>query len=139
MADACVDGGDGAVQWAVCSGVCVDLRSDWQNCGSCGFTCTIGGNVLGLPPGSPGFCTYGMCSDGTTRFPPECRRFCGGDRGCQRCQTIRGAECTDLFQDPSNCGECGKVCPTTKPCCWANTCQVPDSGLPSPTPSNACL
>lgn len=74
--------------FAVCDGVCVDLRTDASNCGACGNACD--GNPCG------GF----ACQ------PPDCSGFSA------RC----GDSCTDLNADPLNCGECGRTCDADQSC-----------------------
>src|SRR5690606_2173034 len=36
--------------------------------------------------------------------------------GCSTGQSVCGDECTDLREDPDNCGECGKRCPGSQAC-----------------------
>jgi len=65
-----------------CSGRCVDLQSDHDQCGACTTAC-----------GSEQFCAAGVCVD-TCEAP---LRPCGG-------------ACVDFQQDGYNCGGCGRVC-----------------------------
>jgi hypothetical protein len=86
------DGGPGADAGPVlcdlgqelCAGVCVDVRTDVRNCGSCGMAC-----------GAAQFCELGGCVD-----------------LCSPGLSICGRACVDLSSDPDNCGVCGRVCPT---------------------------
>ncbi len=83
---------------AMCNGTCVDISSDYQNCGACGNAC----------PNDQ------VCSHGT------CAVVCGG--GSVRC----GNNCVDLGADPQNCGGCNKPCATGQVCNKATcalTCQ----------------
>lgn len=64
-----------------CSGECVDLDYDPDNCGSCGNSC---GDLL---------CDAGQCSS-----------ECSGNA------EICDGACVDLNHDPDNCGECGNSC-----------------------------
>jgi hypothetical protein len=72
-----------------CSGVCTDLSSDPNHCGSCAIRCSPGQSC------SNGVCGI-VCPPGLT--------FCGG-------------KCADLSSDPSNCGGCGLACAPGSPCC----------------------
>ncbi len=76
-----------------CAGVCVDTKSDGQNCGACGTTC--GAKV----------CSAGMCSDTCPSGTTKC-----------------GASCVDVQKDGANCGACGKGC-TGGQVCTAGTCS----------------
>lgn len=81
-----------------CNDVCVDVQSDFQNCGKCGNVC----------PDSE------VCSHGT------CAVVCGG--GSVRC----GNNCVDVKADPNNCGGCGTKCASGQVCDNAScalTCQ----------------
>jgi mannan endo-1,4-beta-mannosidase len=77
-----------AVGLAVCSGACVDVRSDVGNCGSCGNTC-----AAGL------VCSEGACRD-----------------SCANGLTLCGAGCADLASSVSNCGACGTRCGAGQSC-----------------------
>jgi hypothetical protein len=65
-----------------CADECVDLSSDWANCGACGLPCYEGGCF-------DGSCTYADC-------PPSFVDCFGS--------------CVDPAYDPSNCGGCGLTC-----------------------------
>jgi hypothetical protein len=118
-----------------CSGACVSL-SALDNCGSCGRACPQGttlcsggaclssyfnnfscgdkapcpdGNVCiaATCPGYPGGCAPHQC------FPPSCA---GRDDGVA-CAfgpdgpgTCCAGACVSTARDPSNCGQCGRVC-----------------------------
>ena len=73
---------------AMCNGTCVDINSDYQNCGKCGNVC----------PNDQ------VCSHGT------CAVVCGG--GSVRCVN----NCVDLGTDPQNCGGCSKACASGQVC-----------------------
>jgi hypothetical protein len=77
---------------SLCSGACVSLESDPENCGQCGTACPA--NTV---------CSAGQCS---------------GD--CEPTATKCDQSCTNLQTDPYNCGECGKVCVT--PQCVDGSC-----------------
>jgi hypothetical protein len=70
----------------LCSGKCVDLKTDPANCGGCGKACASG--LL---------CSLGACSVSCT----------GGTLLC-------GKLCIDVANDPAHCGSCSSVCDTSK-------------------------
>src|SRR5512141_1145277 len=72
----------------VCSGVCVDLKSDPRHCGACGTACPTGQ----------------VCSDG------KCGTYCGTDL------TACAGSCVNLADDPNNCGACGTTCAAGQAC-----------------------
>ena len=86
-----------------CDGYCVDLGSNFTNCGRCGRRCS-GAEV----------CQNGSC------ITPAC------DPGLKRCNGI----CVDTRRDPRNCGTCGNACRTTQGCSNGKcvTCDVCVSG-----------
>ena len=89
-----------------CAGSCVDLGSDFNNCGSCGVTC----------PAGPGW----ICSNG----------FCACAPGLALCGEGLGA-CIDVAFDPANCGSCGITCGAGERC-ELGTClpSVPIADIP---------
>ena len=122
-----------------CSGGCVDLTADAQNCGACGHSCAPGmvcqgGQCVCVAPlsacngacvnrasdpsncGACGsvcpagqFCVNGICTT------PTCP---GGTTSCN------GA-CVDTAHDPSNCGACGHLCPAGL-ACINGACSCPN-------------
>lgn len=76
-----------------CGGVCVDLASDEDNCGTCDNTCD---------PGQT--CGSGDCG-GEVSCPP-------GYVDCGLMMT----ECRDVSGDPENCGDCGASCEDMEYC-----------------------
>jgi hypothetical protein len=97
-----------------CSGACVALFQDEQNCGGCGVQCA-----------PDELCTQSVCS--------RCR-----SSGLTDC----GSYCADTSTDEQNCGGCGVVCPAGQFCrnhvcgtCPAN--QTPCNGGCYPHPE--CL
>ena len=65
----------------ICSGVCVNLNSDPNHCGTCENNCTSGQ-----------FCLRGAC---TQPCPSGPGLMCDG-------------KCVDIMTDPNNCGGCGR-------------------------------
>jgi hypothetical protein len=78
-----------------CGDACVDVATDYDNCGRCGNSCF--GTVRGAQ------CIAGQCA-------------CNGSE--TKCQSIfeRGSACTDLKFDEMNCGACGKQCASGQTC-----------------------
>lgn len=70
-----------------CAGACVDMKTDNENCGMCGTSCTSMMLV----------CTQGQC--------------------CKQGETVCNGACTNLNSDPQNCGMCGKTCTGGTPVC----------------------
>jgi hypothetical protein len=85
----CGDGGGGNI----CSGQCVDVSTDPNNCGTCGKTCE---------PGA-------VCSGGTCACPV-------GEMSC-------GGACVDIKSDVNNCGGCGMSCGGTGSTCTGGACE----------------
>jgi hypothetical protein len=85
-----------------CSGICLDLQNDVNNCGSCGHVC---------PPGQTGFVPG--CAAGNCFFMRE--RAC--DPGLAFCNDV----CVDTQTDPANCGLCGNACGAGE-VCFAGVC-----------------
>lgn len=103
-----------------CNGSCVDLTSDFFNCGSCGNVCSSAAGTL---------CCGSACVDTTSN-----KAHCGGcfvacegaDAGCftgictrcpvgqVRCEGT--GTCADVQTDPKNCGTCGRECATNETC-----------------------
>lgn len=71
-----------------CSGACVDVSNDAENCGTCGHLCAAGE-----------VCQSGVCS-----------LTCAG--GATKC----GNRCVDLYHDPANCGACANACSPSEAC-----------------------
>lgn len=77
---------------------CVDLSSDDSNCGECGNACW---------PGTS--CVEGECEELVCDWD-RCAGQ-GGQEGLVCCETREGeARCTDIANDPDNCGWCGRAC-----------------------------
>lgn len=69
-----------------CSGACVELAADSQNCGTCGNGCPSAPNGVGV-------CVNGQC-----------------DIQCNPAYTRCGASCIDTKSNTSHCGGCGNKC-----------------------------
>jgi len=101
-------------------GSCVDLNSDFNNCGSCGTSCALFGDCVSghclCPPDLPTVCEnngHPICVDLTKGFGGS---FCGSCEaldclsGVQACC---GGQCTAIDDNNSNCGGCGNLCAST--------------------------
>lgn len=78
----------------LCSGICVNVSNDPNNCGECGNVCS----------------EYAVCEGGI------CQLNCGGLTECD-------GSCVDILSDPNNCGECENVC-SEYATCTDGTCQL---------------
>ncbi len=116
----------------VCPNGCKKLKTDPQNCGTCGKACQS-------PAYSEPVCNNGACSFSCIQnyadcnaYAPDgcevnlaannnncgtCGHYCPTDRVCQNnaCQCTGGKSecngvCTDMSQNSKNCGSCGKIC-----------------------------
>ena len=142
-------GGCGSGQ-TLCSGQCVSLQNNLNNCGACGTVCQQYPNSS--PVCSSGVCSlvcqagYGNCdgilSNGCEANLQTDPNNCGGcgvacqsgqscvsgvcQMGCATGQTLcPGNHCAYLQSDPNNCGTCGDVCPSgpqSYPLCTNGQC-----------------
>ncbi|HET9954998.1 MAG TPA: hypothetical protein VFQ61_10865 [Polyangiaceae bacterium] len=136
--------GAGACQagQASCSGSCVDLQSNAQNCGQCGRPCSAD-QVC-----SAGQCTCaapravcsGKCVDLQTDAANcgTCGTPCGAGLACAAglCQCAAGqlrcgAACVDPMKDLQNCGGCGTPCALGQSC-TAGQCVESNGGAAGP-------
>jgi hypothetical protein len=85
---------DACLNSTCCSGICLDLNTDLNNCGACGAVCSNNHDDASVCSG--GVCG-GYCATGWGN--------CDGNLQTNGCET-------DIFSDPDHCGACGTACPT---------------------------
>jgi hypothetical protein len=120
------DGGIGGC----CDGACVDRYRDVNNCEYCGAVCSANEVCAGgckMPDaGFPGMQTCdGPCPNGWTCSQGRCLRpTCAPGSSGDLCAFGNGipgeccnGACVNLSQDPLNCTQCGRKCPSTAPLC----------------------
>src|SRR5579871_803002 len=122
-------GQDAGCQDTLCSGVCSNLSTDPQHCGSCAFDCTQ------LPGVNAGIqCVAGACE------------FTGNacQTGLAHCSAQADAGCDTNITTSMNCGACGVVCSGSTPLCTlgSNGIFSCSSGCTGQTPTlcnNQCV
>ena len=116
-----------------CDGVCADLQTNANHCGTCGTSCSAS-EVC-----SDGACT--TCPANRTQCKDQCADLgsdpfncggcgivCGASQSCMAgvCGTCDGTlcsnTCVELSTDPANCGACGNACGADQ-CCNAGSCS----------------
>jgi hypothetical protein len=135
-----------------CSGTCIDLLNDDNNCDGCGYFCAAGTSCVGglcvvsdggitscvpdtgnitvtCPAGSD--CVNGFFACGVTTCAQAGISACNNNFsysfGLGQCCTGVDGGCPDVQNDPNNCGECGIVCASGV--CNQGVCfPVPSSG-----------
>jgi hypothetical protein len=161
VANAGVDcaGADGGI--AHCCGTsCVDLAADQNNCGTCGVVCPAGsvcnGGYCSLPDAGyspcadvPGACPPGTVCSNTSCVPLSCPaggtgQTCAFGTGYGQLGysvvtgKCCGGACSDLNQDPQNCGMCGTTCTTGPGICEGSSIFTGQSQC-LPTPTSDCF
>jgi hypothetical protein len=106
-----------------CSGVCVDLSTDNNNCGRCGKSCSVIGRASCLD----GHC---VCDDGLLVCTDVCidpmsdPRNCGAcGHSCEAGFACCDGTCVNIGADPNNCGVCGSACDANQTCV-SGACQA---------------
>ena len=87
-----------AAGYDCCSGGCFLLNFEVSHCGSCGNACPAN------PPNAKPICQVGKCALNCNLGMFDCNK--NASDGCE----------IDLFNDPLNCGECGKPCAPGQSC-----------------------
>jgi hypothetical protein len=133
-----------------CKGVCTNLSSDSQNCGSCGLrcpsgqVCSNGGCCPVCPAGQS--CCNGTCVDlnNNSNNCGFCGNVCTGGMTCQggtcACPAGRptdcGGTCVNLGDSSSNCGSCGRACPSGWTCQGGQCVTFQDLGCSTTSDPN---
>ncbi len=118
-----------------CSASCVDPAQDPDNCGLCGATCPSGicASSAGLDVcflsepdqdclqtcGPLTVCARGSCVDSSCSSSTYCAARDGAVGVCCLAPpygVAAEAQCSDLANDPLNCGGCGFACPAGQTC-----------------------
>ncbi|MBL8715061.1 MAG: hypothetical protein JNL79_03650 [Myxococcales bacterium] len=102
-----------------CSGKCVELATDEENCGACGKACATGET-----------CAASSCGCGALGTKCKPGEACTG--GACTCKgAVCGGTCIDTSTDPANCGGCGRACGGTIACiaggCATTTVPFPNT------------
>ena len=133
-----------------CGGTCVDLQSDFNNCGACGeicesglvpvecrsgvcerANCPVGITYCGIADGcrdltsDPGHC--GACANACASGVCSGGVCAAGGGTCAEGQADCGGICVDTCCNNSHCGACGNACPPGETC-FEGICGCP-SGL----------
>ena len=132
-----------------CGSLCFNLKTDANNCGSCGTRCSESQRC------SSGACVTceadrlhckDQCADGQS--DPfncgACGNVCKGSQACVKgacapCDgTVCSNACVELRTDRNNCGACGNICATGQ-CCNSGVCSsIRADGMPSSTDNGSC-
>ncbi len=96
----------------LCSGTCVDLQTDRNNCGACGFAAPFGetcqNGQFSSSPGSGSISTPAQSIvPASTTLPAT---SAGAPGSCTGGRTSCNGTCRDLLLDSANCGFCGNTC-----------------------------
>jgi hypothetical protein len=95
----------------LCGSGCIDLRSDADNCATCGHRC------------ESHLCEKGLCVPVPVGPPP-----------CPAKQLRCGNTCVDVSNSVQHCGSCDHGCTTTSPMCVSGKCiAAATSGKPGTT------
>ncbi len=82
-----------------CGGVCVNVKKDPKNCGSCGNACLVTGD----------YCVQGACM------------------ACMNPAQVCGDQCVDTSSERMHCGSCGNACADDS-VCTSGSCSKCDMG-----------
>lgn len=84
---------------SLCSGKCVDLKTDQNNCGACGFSVPFGET-----------CVNGQFSSSLVQNTRTTITTHGTQVSCPPGQTSCSGTCRNLLTDTAHCGSCGTPC-----------------------------
>jgi len=112
-----------------CAGRCVDLTSDFYNCGACGLQCANGQTCLN------GQCPVPACTDTMNdrancgacgNLCPDGASCVSGSCKCSAQEMLCDGACADLLADPDHCGNCETSCPEGGVCSLGE-CECPEN------------
>ncbi len=107
-----------------CEGWCGDFKSDPKHCGNCETDCT-------KIETSTGVCKQGQCESNVI----SCKDETDGDGNVtlhrKLCVIGGKSVCTDIDNDPNNCGECGEQCDPGETCSLGECTTTASCVLPS--------
>jgi hypothetical protein len=90
----------------MCSGACVNLRTDGNNCGACGFSVPFGET-----------CVNGQFSSSLVQSNKTATTITTGKQvTCPSGQTSCSGTCRNILTDTANCGSCSTTCPSGQTC-----------------------
>jgi hypothetical protein len=120
-----------------CSGKCVDLMTDPDNCGGCGFsvpygeTCRDGqfSSAQGRSSGGSSVLTSGTTRAGS---PITSLTATGTQAACPAGRSSCTGTCRDLSNDAGNCGSCGNACLSGQNC-QNGRCILPAASVTAAT------
>jgi hypothetical protein len=122
-------GGKCAEGLTLCSGSCVNLKTDAANCGGCGFEVPFGESCInGKFSGTLITKTVTSPGSNATTTPAAAQITCPPPQN--PCSGV----CRDVLNDPANCGYCGNTCPSGQTC-RAGMCALPGSATTAATAS----
>ena len=125
------DGGTCAAPRMLCGTVCINVTSDFENCGRCGRRCGSEEACSGAACLPLAACPAGLMRCAGTCVAVQfdvmncgrCGTACTGGQVCRNgaCEcspgdTVCGGACTNPLFDGANCGRCGNVCPMGRRC-----------------------
>ena len=138
-----------------CGDKCVDVASDYDNCGQCGNSCfgkTSGAQCIAGQCACAASQTKCASADGPMMCTDvafdeancgKCGKRCGDGQSCESgtCKQIAcadglslcGSGCVDLAVNSLNCGQCGSAC-APGATCGGGTCKA----LTCPTTTEKC-
>jgi len=121
---------------SLCSGSCVDFRTDPDNCGGCGFSVPFGETCINgkfsgtvLPK-----TTVTSLKSGNTSATAA-----GTQGSCPSGQTFCSGTCRNLLTDAASCGSCGHACIAGQNCQNGQCVPVPTATATATTSIPATL
>ena len=124
-------GGGPTCNNTLCSGKCIDTKTDVSNCGSCGNACGGGSGSWSCVAGA----CVPVCTGSDVACGATCYDLTATDTHCGDCKTDCTASggaccssaCADLQTDGNNCGACGTSC-NGGACTNGACCSKPPTG-----------